>query len=207
MKWTYSIKNKFLASSALLALCLLVLLSHYLDRTHTEKVTNSITTLYEDRLLAEVYILKMTSTIYQIREVLNSDLNAGSKYSSINELVDGFHAQYNVYLKTKLTTTETGIANELLVYIKNFKQQILSYNYDSLDYTDKALFSLNKLSDVQLEESKLIVKNAESEYVNIKASSQFVSVIIIIILLVLQAIVFSVKTIIPITKPNDATLN
>jgi hypothetical protein len=70
MKWTYSIKNKLLASVVLLALCLLVLLSNYLDRMHTRNVTNYITTLYEDRLVAEVYILKMTSTIYQIREVL-----------------------------------------------------------------------------------------------------------------------------------------
>ncbi len=207
MKWIHSIKNKILASIALLSLCLMVLLSHYLDKIHTQKVTNSIATLYEDRLIAEDYILKMTSNIYQIREVLNSDLNSVSESNSISKLINVFNDQYNAYFKTKLTTSEEATANELKSYIKILEQNVLNNNYDPLGYTDKALFSLNKLSIVQLEESKLIMKNAESEYVTIKASSDFVFAIIIIILLVLQAILFSAKTILPVTKPNDTVLN
>ena len=54
-----------------------------------------------------------------------------------------------------------------------------------------ALTSLSKLSSIQLDESKLIMKNAEAEYANIKTTSQLAFAIIIIILLVLQAIVFN----------------
>ena len=60
-----------MASMVLLALCLLVLLSNYLDRLHTTNVKNSISTMYEDRLIVEDYILKMTTNVYQIRELLN----------------------------------------------------------------------------------------------------------------------------------------
>src|SRR5690242_4348587 len=71
MKWTYSIRNKIAASGALFTLCVLVLFSNYIDRDHTNNVKNSISTLYEDRLIVEDYILKMTIDTYEIKQALN----------------------------------------------------------------------------------------------------------------------------------------
>jgi multidrug efflux pump subunit AcrB len=207
MKWTYSIKNKITASVVLLALCLLVLLSHYLDRMHTQNVKNAISTLYEDRLIAEDYILKMTSTTYEIREVLNSDLDRASKSNAIRKLTEKFNSIYTIYLKTKLTKPEKATAVELIWHLKKFGQTTLKNNHQPSDYTDKVLFSLDKLSTIQLEESKLIMKKVESQYATIKASSQFAFVIVIIILVVLQIMVFSGESIIPIVKSKDPTLN
>lgn len=207
MKWTYSIKNKLLASVALLSLCLLVLLSHYLDKIHTQRVKNSITTLYEDRLIAEGYILKMTGNIYQIREVLNAEPNDISKSKAVAKPLAEFKEWYAIYMKTKLTVIENETAIALSSAIKDFEQKLINNGEDLSIYTDKALFSLNKLSNVQLDESKLIMKNAESEYAAIKISSQFAFTIILIILFVLQAIVFSSKTLITVTKPKDTALN
>jgi hypothetical protein len=207
MRWTYSIKNKITASVVLLALCLLVLLSHYLDRMHTQNVKNAVSTLYEDRLIAEDYILKMTNTTYQIREVLNSDLDRTSKSDAIRKLTEKFHSIYTIYLKTKLTKPEKATAVELIWYLKKFGQTTLKNNHQPSNYTDKILFSLDKLSTIQLEESKLIMKKVESQYATIKASSQFAFVIVIIILVVLQILVFSGESIIPIVKSKDPTLN
>lgn len=207
MNWTYSIKNKFVASAILLALCLLVLLSHYLDRMHTKHVTNSIATLYEDRLIAEDYILKMTRNVYQIREVIHSDLNDSSKSNAVNKQINEFANWYNAYIKTKLTATEKTTAIELIGYIKNVGIQSANNTSNLSDDTEKVLLSLNKLSAVQLEESKLIMQNAESEYATIKASSQFAFAIIIVILLVLQAIVFSAKTLMPVNNSKGSMLN
>ena len=207
MKWTYSIKNKLLASVVLLALCLLVLLSNYLDRMHTQNVKNSISTLYADRLIAEVYILKMTSTIYQIREVLHTGLNNVSKSDAVNTLLTDFNDTFNAYGKTKLTKTEKTTAMELIAGIKNFEKAFLDNNHITSNHTEKALLSLNKLSTIQLDESKLIIKNVESEYAAIKASSQFAFAIVIIILIVLQIMVFSAESIIPVIKSNDPSLN
>lgn len=207
MKWTYSIKNKIVASSVLLVLCLLVLLSHYLDKIHTESVKESITTLYEDRLIAEDYILKMTSNIYQIREALKSDMNYDLKSNTIKNLLIDFNKIYNVYFVTKLTTKEKAIAIQLIEYIKQFELAFSKNNFEMIEYTEKTLVLLNNLSDVQLDESKLIMKGAESEYSNIKSSSQFAFAVIILILLVLQALVFSSKTLKPVTTPKDPKLN
>ena len=207
MKWTYSIKNKMMASLALLTLCVLVLVSNYLDRTHTEHVKNAIATLYEDRLIAEDYILKMTVTVYQLREIVHADVSEAAKTDMVRKLVNEFNTCYAVYIKTKLTTTEKSTANELLISFKALEQKSAANNYALTNDTDKALLLLAKLSTVQLEESKLIMKKAESEYANMKASSQFAFTIIIIILVVLQALVFSAKTLIPGKQVKDPTLN
>lgn len=207
MKWTYLIKNKLQASAALLALCLLVLLSNYLDRIHSRNVTNAISTLYEDRLLAEAYIFKMTSTVYQIREVLHTDEPGDSKAAAISELVRTFTDSYDIYSKTKLTPSEKVIAIELNGHFANLKQVFANRQYGPSGHTEKSLLSLNRLSTVQLEESKLIMKNVELQYATIKASSQFAFAIGIVILLVLQAIVFTAKTVVPVTQPKDTTLN
>lgn len=207
MKWTFSIKNKLAASIVLLTLCILVLISHYLDRLHTENVKNSISTMYEDRLIVEHYILKMTQNVYQIREIIKTNEDHTLKDDAVRNLSQSFKATYVIFSKTKLTETEKKTAIELIGNFKKF-EQILSNDTNVLSIqTDKILDSLNKLSAIQLEESKLIMEQVESQYNNIKVSSQFAFAIIIIILIVLQVMVFSGESLIPLFKPKDPSLN
>ena len=202
MNWTYSIKNKLTASGALFLLCVLVLFSNYIDRTHTENVKNAISTLYEDRLIAEEFILKMTSGFYQIKEIINSDSTDVTKISSINNLIADIVSVSNAYQKTKFTAVETSKADELLLILKEFESSQHTLQA-KLEHSNKALVILNELSAIQLAESKQIMEHAEELYLSGKTSSQFVFVIIVIILIVLQALVFTSKSLISNTKyPN-----
>jgi len=202
MKWTYSIKNKLTASGALFLLCILVLFSNYIDRTHTENVKNAISTLYEDRLIAEEFILKMTSGFYQIKEEINSDSNDINKISKVNNLLAEIESVSDAYQKTKFTAVETKKAEELLIILKELKSNHHNIQ-NKLEFSKKALVILNELSAIQLAESKKIMDHAEKLYLSGKTSSQFVFVIIVIILIVLQALVFTSKSLISNTKyPN-----
>lgn len=194
MKWTYSVRNKSVASGALFSLCLLVLFSNYIDREHTKSVKNSISTLYQDRLIAEGYILKMTSYVYQIKEALNADSNDANNANSINNLLLSINEVSNAYQKTKFTDIEKIKADELLKTLSEIEPTHLNSTQTKLESSNKALVLLNELSAIQLEESKLIMDYAETLYIAGKTSSQFVFAIIIIILLVLQALVFTSKT-------------
>ena len=205
MRWTYGIKNKLVASLVLLALCALVLLSNYLDRVHTENVKKSISTMYEDRLIVEGYVLKMTKNIYQIREVLNS--NQELQIDKVRRLSADVKTTYNLFIKTKLTATEKATADELLFQIKDFEKMVGDDHKGSMVLSDEILVSLDRLSGIQLEESRLIMKQVESQYGAIKASSQFAFAIVIIILIVLQVMVFSGESLIPPFKPKDPSLN
>lgn len=206
MRWTFSIKNKLGASIVLLALCLLVLLSHYLDRLHTENVKSSISTLYEDRLIVEDYLLQMTRNIYQIREISVTE-DYPLKERDVKKLIGDIKATYTIFIKTRLTKNEKSTADELISQIKELEQNVPGGKNTVSLYTDAILLSLSKLSQIQLDESKLLMKQAEAQYSKIKASSQFAFAIVILILIVLQVMDFSGESIIPIYKPKDPSLN
>lgn len=206
MRWTDSIKNKFLASIVLLALCLLVVLSHYLDRVHTRNVKSSISTMYEDRLVVEGYILKMTRDTYQIREILAAP-GPERNVNTVKALTADLKATYDSFINTRLTKNEKATADKLIVQIRGFEQSTAGDDKTALVYTDSILSSLGKLSEIQLDESKLIMEQVESQYATIKVLAQFAFAIIIVILVVLQVLVFSGESIIPLFKPKDPTLN
>lgn len=207
MKWTYGIQNKLAASGVLFLLCLLVLFSNYIDRNHTENVKNSISTLYEDRLIAEEYILKMTGYFYQVKEVINTDTNNTDKVNSINYLLLNIKKESDAYQKTKFTDAEKRKVDEFLNILNEFESIYLKNTQKKLDSANKAIAILKELSTIQLEESKQIMDHVETLYASGKASSQFVFAIIIVILLVLQALVFASKTLISHSKARSSHLN
>lgn len=207
MKWTQIIKNKILASAALLSLCLLVLASNYIDRKHTDDVKTTISTLYEDRLIAEVYILKMTTALYEIKEAIQIDVNALDKDKHIKNHLLEINTTTDAYLKTKFTKLETLKAKELMQILASIKTNAVKDDALTLTQIDKALDLLNELSAIQVAESKEIMSYAEKLYLAGKNSSQFVVALIVVILIVLQAIVFSSRTIIIKNPPKFPGLN
>ena len=195
------------ASGALFSLCLLVLFSNYIDRDHTRNVKNSISTLYEDRLIAESYILEMTGRVYQIKEIIHTDTNDTSKNNHIDKLLFNIKEINTAYLKTKFTDAEKRKAAELLPVLRELEPAVSNSTQIKLASANKALAILSELSAIQLAESKQIMAYAEKLYLSGKTSSQLVFVIIIVILLVLQALVFSSKTLIPTDTTKSAHLN
>src|SRR5690606_21342123 len=127
MKWTYSVKNKLVASAALLSLCLLVLLSNYLDRAHSRKVKDAISTLYEDRIVVQDYILDMTSDVYLIKETFqNYDQDSIQASLRIDGLFSKIKEISMAYLETEFTKLEETRFDEflkLLESIENYKMK------------------------------------------------------------------------------------
>lgn len=207
MKWAYTIQNKAMASAALLILCLLVLFSNYIDRNHTDNVKTSISTLYEDRLVAEGYILKMTRALYEIKEILNTDTSDFNDDMEINTLLLVIKETGHAYHLTKFTELEKIKADELVEVLKELEPTQQKSKMDKLASANTALVILQDLSSIQLAESKQIMNYAERLYLSGKTSSQFVFALIIIILVVLQGIVFTSKTLIPKVQSKYPNLN
>jgi hypothetical protein len=193
MKWVYNIRNKMAASAVLLFLCLLVLLSNYVDRDHTDSVRNSISTLYKDRLIAEDFIFKMSGDLYQIKEILKlpEEKYGGVADPKIDALVRDLNRIAGQYLKTEFTKVERVKFIELMTILETLKSSSESTASFKLDSADKAIHLLEELSAIQLQESKLIVDHADFLYRSGKASLEFAGAIVVILLLVLQALVFA----------------
>lgn len=162
--------------------------------------------MYEDRLIVEEYIFKMTQNTYQIREALNT-ADVFKDDVIVKKFTDNIKNTFDSFSKTRLTEKEKLTADELKLQISELNKILLSNNKVSLKYTDEILNTLNKLSEIQLDESKLIMKQVEDQYASIKASSEFAFAIIIVILIVLQILVFSGESLIPLFKPKDPSLN
>lgn len=208
MKWTYSIQNKMAASGALFTLCLLVLFSNYVDRNHTSNVKNSISTLYEDRLVVEDYILKMTIDIYEIKQALHVAGQHGEPSTDqITALLAHIDGLSNAYQKTKFTKIEDVTFATLLKTLKEFEDSSSQSDVNRLNLANQALMLLNKLSEIQLEESKSIMKQVDDLYIRGEVASQFAFAITIIILVVLQALVFASKTLPRANQPSGTRLN
>jgi hypothetical protein len=185
----------------------LVLASNYIDRKHTDDVKMTISTLYEDRLIAEVYILKMTRALYEIKQTVKSDTASIDKEKLINNHISAINETSEAYLKTKFTKLEKLKADELLKILVSLQSFALENSPLVLAQIDTSLDLLDELSAIQLAESKEIMSYAEKLYLTGKTSSDFVVALIVIILIVLQAIVFSSKTIIIKNQPKFPSHN
>lgn len=195
MKWTYSIKNKMLASFVLLVLCLLVLLSNYNDRQHSKEVKQTINTLYQDRLMAESYLMKLSQCMYKLKEIHSTaQMNSASFKNQSEFLFKQLDTVIDLYSKTVFTKNEStkfALFNAILLPIRDSLQ---APNAKKIIMIDKSIQLLNDLSAIQIEESKLILSKSEQLYKAGKLSSDFAFAIIVVILLVLQAIVFAANT-------------
>jgi hypothetical protein len=207
MKWTYSVRNKMAASGALFLICLLVLFSNYIDRDRVGKVSNLIDTMYEDRLLAENYILKMMGSVYQIKEVLKSTPVGNDAENKMRHSLSDINTLMNAYQKTKLTDKENTKLAELTRILNDLELSPLHNTQIKLETTSRAVVLLNELSTIQVDESKLIIDHAEILRTSGKMLTQFALAIMIVIILVLQALVLASKTLSTTSQTPSTYLN
>jgi len=208
MNWTFSIKNKITAAAILFLLCVLVLLSNYNDRRHTRKVKDSIRTLYEDRLLAESYLFKLSACIYRLKETLHfSNVEMQTSNTKAMRILVEIQQLNTAYQKTKLTTHEAVTFGQFkAIWLNDTRLQINRIKNEPI-VMEQALQLLNQLSSIQLEESQSIVSRAEKEYKTSKYTSDFAMGVVVVLLLVLQALVFAARTFHISNKDFDPNLN
>ncbi len=206
MKWTYSIQNKLTAAAVLFVLCVVILYANYHDRMHTSKVIGLISTLYEDRIVAEVYIYKMSNDLYEIKEAL-LDPTSESTNQKIQGRMSLINQSMAAYEQTKLTEKESMIFDQLRLEIPQNWEAKNDQNDALAKMADRSLLLLSELSEVQITESKSIVADSEKTYKMSKLSSEFAFAIVIIILIILQALVFASKTLHISNEPVDPRLN
>lgn len=206
MKWTNGIKNKMLASAILFSLCALVLVSNYLDGLHNENVKKSISSLYDDRLVVEEYLLKMTKNIYEIREFYFEGEYESKLIDSVKFKSETIIETFEKFSLTNLTELENIEAKKLKFQINALTNGNFSKK-NILTSTKDILVTLNLLSDIQLDESTKLMKEVESEYAMFKLLSQLGFAIVFLILIVLQILVFSGESILPVIKTKNPSLN
>jgi len=120
MKWAYGIRRKVSAALLLLAIFVLLFVKNTLDSQNVHKLGTSFSSVYEDRLVVESYIYRMSEHLFRKKIMIDTCEDAAtgaqvqpliSKYNdAIREIVAG-------YEDTKLTDEES-------LYFERFKENV-----------------------------------------------------------------------------------
>jgi len=171
----------------------IVLITNLIDRDNFNRLSYSVTTMYEDRIVASDLLFEMSRIIKEKQiAVLTSDTiffdSENDKYNrEIDQLVDN-------YRLTKLTEKEKLAFNQLQEELKSLKQKEKSSNNlsngDVLKSIEKIDQHLYKLSKIQLQEGKqqVFISNRAKDAINLYTQGEIIFLILMAVLI--QVIIF-----------------
>jgi len=179
--------------ASILLVFFIVLITNLIDRENFNRLSYSVTTMYEDRIVASDLLFEMARIIKEKQiAVLTSDKiffdSENDKYNrEIEQLVDN-------YKLTKSTEKEKIAFNQLQEELKSLKHKEKSSNNlsngDVLKSIEKIDQHLYKLSKIQLQEGKqqLFISNRAKETINLYSQVEIIFLILMAVLI--QVIIF-----------------
>lgn len=170
MKWAYSIRRKISAALLLTAIFTLLFVKNLVDSKNVAQLGNSFSSVYEDRLVVESYIYRMSEHLFRKKFMLDT-CSSGASAARIQPVVTEYNtriaALINDYEKTRLTEAEAG-------YFEAFKKNVARLRDHEASYFrnaevdaakirgminaefNQASTNLDRLSSIQLAEGKIL---------------------------------------------------
>lgn len=193
MKWTYSIPRKTGTALLLLTVLVLVLANNVKDRSNSRQLKTAFESIYQDRLMVESYILRLSEELHQIQELLENPVvrqteNLQMKLSEIEQI-------NLLYLNTELTKAEE-------IHFEHFEKLTWELNKALQDgkleginsKIEEALGDLRLLSEIQISEGQSLLTQSQQLFNASSISSQFEICLVIILGLMVQGLLFASKT-------------
>jgi len=170
----------------LVMVILLVFITNRLDQEHFEEVQGTITTIYEDRVVAQYDLFQLTNLIYDVQMRMSSGELVSLDSSGEMERV------LNEYGQTTLTKRE----NEIFGRLKENLNKLSATDSIPQGSTTATTFervheNLKELSEIQVKESKTLKIQAQDSLDSSNLMSNMEMILIIIFGVVLQFVLFS----------------
>lgn len=195
----------------LLAIILLgVFMKNVIDRNNVSELGDSFSSVYEDRLLVESYIYKLSDHLHQKQKLIDDCSQQGDmndirlKIAQHNTAIGNLIQEYE---KTKLTNQESVFfdafkknINEMVTledqYLKSQNTiSTVTPTFDQQFYT--ATKNLDMLSGIQVAEGKSMADHSKRIVAGSSILTQFELAMIIIIGLIIQALIFASASLTP----------
>lgn len=135
----------------------IVLITNIIDRNNFRKLSDVVTTIYEDRIVACDLIFEMSRIVQakQIAVVTGDTAFFQNKNDALNREIDVLTERYE---QTKLTKKEQFVFDQLLDELKKLRQQEQEYtavpNADLRNSLDNVNAHLYDLAKIQLQEGR-----------------------------------------------------
>lgn len=193
MKWTYHIPNKLATALMLMGVLLLVFFNNLKERSNSTKLETAFESIYEDRLMAESYILRYSANLHQIQDILE---NPSSQYQdNLKEKLAEIEEINQLYLDTELTKTEEAYFGHFEKLTQELGKALNEGKLETATFKIReAHKDLHALSGIQVTEAQVLLTQTRRIFSAGSVSSQFEIGVIIIIALMVQAILFASKT-------------
>lgn len=218
-------KNRFLNRYSivlgLLAVFMLVLGTNRIDKNHFETVQTALTSVYEDRVVAQDYIYKMSLLTHE-KETQYLNNSSTATIVKTNKKIDSL---ITLFEKTKLTIRE----REYFEYLKSIFQDIKTEEADYFKKRNKNVLraenrqtlipppalrnlehfqhDLDKLAAVQLSESRNITHTAQKSLdMNSIVSTLEIGLLIAIGILIQYFIFYQSKKSLKRSQPTSPTV-
>lgn len=198
-------RNKIKTTTLIFSVLCLILLTNLQERMMIKRLNDTVTSIYEDRVVVGNYILQLSNYIEEIVQSLKSNPSNNSYLINLLSKIDSINIAYD---KTFLTEKEKINFIQFTQISEEMKKSIENGNFtDALNNGLQAENILRVLSSIQVEEGKdkldevLAMTNTRSilSYLEI--------VIIIVISILIQKIILSTKPLIIKKTENDHNLN
>lgn len=182
-----SFSNRINIGFALLVVFLLVFATNRIDKRHFETVQVTLTTVYEDRVVAQDYVYKMKNIIHQKQ----LQLKDSSTTDNQNNLNKEFATLIDLFSTTKLTPQESKTFEGLKKNFETLKTNERKENTKKLTSNINAIKTdLNNLALIQLSESKYKVGIAQKSLDTNNLMSTLEIVFLVLIGVIVQFAVF-----------------
>ncbi|PSL02584.1 MCP four helix bundle domain-containing protein [Cecembia rubra] len=203
--------RKLKAALILTFLILMIFGKNVLERKNFNELGDSFISFYEDRLVVESYIFSISEKLFRIKLLVNH-CEFESDYSHVIDEIIAYEEQIlklvSDFESTKLTTKEAGFLNDFKNIIQNNlriaeyaqlyseeegvnKVNVQEYN----KYIERAIGDLDKLSQIQLEEGKILAMNSDKVVNKSKIWSQFEVAALVILLVIIYLLIYTSRTI------------
>ena len=209
MKWAYSIQQKFKAAALLAIVFVLVLISNLSGRYQMHKLSDSFSSVYEDRLVVESYIYKLSEHLYQKKMML--DNCSAYSQADINQQIDVHNQEINQLLhsfeKTMLTEEEADCLLDFkatIAVLEDLEHEHLSLlaadaQHDLStplfnEYFALASADLRQLSQIQINEGKALNELSQQIVQSSSILTSFEMIVLICIAVILQVLVFASRS-------------
>jgi len=177
---------------SILLVFFIVLITNIIDRENFNRLSDSVTTIYEDRIVASDLIFEISRLIQDkhIAIVTNDTTFFQKKNTGINQELNSLIESYK---QTRLTEREKFVFTQLqdeLITLEEKEQQTENIpTLDLLKNIDQIDQHLYDLSKIQLQEGKQVVFNSDRIKDNINLFTQGEIIFLIIMAVLIQIII------------------
>lgn len=192
MKWFYPIEKKLPIAFLLLVITLVIFFNNINERSNSRQINRLVTSIYDNRLVVENYILDLTEHMHKVEEIIYSEQDDEIKKTAFNAVFLEMKNLNERYGRTELTAEEKEHFEEFLAMCSGLERQVQKGAFGEAQLiTRSAIHTLKTLSNIQVKEAQVMVRQTNQLCRSYQTSSQLEIALLIVIMLVVYKLVFT----------------